>query len=179
MEFLKPKGAGGAAKLKQQLLTVGDAAGNLHVYDVPQNLWRPLANERAIMSSFLEREIKVSMALHELSKEGEGGSCFTLNMVFITSPKCVGFFPFYRQSCVSHLTTRGHVVKAGAQLVFPRIFVHSDVTDSLAQRRPTPGPNHPGLTREVMIVSVNDMPPNDMKHGSWPLPSIPARTSNP
>lgn len=59
MEFLKPKGVGGAAKLKQQLLTVGDAAGNLHVYDVPQNLWRPLANERAIMSLFLEREIKV------------------------------------------------------------------------------------------------------------------------
>ncbi|CAM9349970.1 unnamed protein product [Ectocarpus sp. 12 AP-2014] len=58
MEFLKPKGVGGAAKLKQQLLTVGDAAGNLHVYDVPQNLWRPLANERAIMSYFLEREIK-------------------------------------------------------------------------------------------------------------------------
>ncbi|CAM9222449.1 unnamed protein product [Ectocarpus fasciculatus] len=61
MEFLKPKGVGGAAKLKQQLLTVGDAAGNLHVYDVPQNLWRPLANERAIMSYFLEREIKVFM----------------------------------------------------------------------------------------------------------------------
>lgn len=60
MEFLKPKGVGGAAKLKQQLLTVGDAAGNLHVYDVPQNLWRPLANERAIMSHFLEREIKVT-----------------------------------------------------------------------------------------------------------------------
>ncbi|CAM9831714.1 unnamed protein product [Scytosiphon promiscuus] len=58
MEFLKPKAAG-AAKLKQQLLTVGDAAGNLHVYDVPQNLWRPLANEKAIMSHFLEREIKV------------------------------------------------------------------------------------------------------------------------
>ncbi|CAM9348428.1 unnamed protein product [Hapterophycus canaliculatus] len=57
MEFLKPKGAG-AAKLKQQLLTIGDAAGNLHVYDVPQNLWRPLANEKAIMSNFLEREIK-------------------------------------------------------------------------------------------------------------------------
>lgn len=61
MEFLKPKGVGGAAKLKQQLLTVGDAAGNLHVYDVPQNLWRPLANERAIMSHFLEREIKVNL----------------------------------------------------------------------------------------------------------------------
>jgi len=60
MEFLKPKGVGGVAKLKQQLLTVGDAAGNLHVYDVPQNLWRPLANERAIMSLFLEREIKVN-----------------------------------------------------------------------------------------------------------------------
>lgn len=64
MEFLKPKGTGGAAKLKQQLLTVGDAAGNLHVYDVPQNLWRPLANERAIMSLFLEREIKV-VVLHQ------------------------------------------------------------------------------------------------------------------
>ncbi|CAM9970326.1 unnamed protein product, partial [Laminaria digitata] len=51
-----PKGVGGAAKVKQQLLTVGDAAGNLHVYDVPQNLWRPLTNERALMSNFLERE---------------------------------------------------------------------------------------------------------------------------
>lgn len=59
MEFLKPKGQGNA-KLKQQLLTVGDAAGNLHVYDVPQNLWRPLANERTIMYHFLERERKVS-----------------------------------------------------------------------------------------------------------------------
>lgn len=67
MEFLKPKGAG-AAKLKQQLLTVGDAAGNLHVYDVPQNLWRPLANEKAIMSHFLEREIKV-MILSVVKKE--------------------------------------------------------------------------------------------------------------
>lgn len=71
MEFLKPKGAGGAAKLKQQLLTVGDAAGNLHVYDVPQNLWRPLANERAIMSYFLEREIKVPKDLHRLSEGSE------------------------------------------------------------------------------------------------------------
>ena len=59
MEFLKPKGVGGATKVKQQLLTVGDAAGNLHVYDVPQNLWRPLTNERALMSNFLERETKV------------------------------------------------------------------------------------------------------------------------
>lgn len=59
MEFLKPKGVGGAAKVKQQLLTVGDAAGNLHVYDVPQNLWRPLTNERALMSNFLDRETKV------------------------------------------------------------------------------------------------------------------------
>ena len=63
MEFLKPKGVGGAAKVKQQLLTVGDAAGNLHVYDVPQNLWRPLTNERALMSNFLERETKVLSAV--------------------------------------------------------------------------------------------------------------------
>ena len=68
MEFLKPKGVGGAAKLKQQLLTVGDAAGNLHVYDVPQNLWRPLANERAIMSNFLEREIKVTCCVGSLNQ---------------------------------------------------------------------------------------------------------------
>lgn len=58
MEFLKPRGIG-YTKLKQQLLTVGDAAGNLHVYDVPQNLWRPLINERNVMSNFLEREMKV------------------------------------------------------------------------------------------------------------------------
>lgn len=58
MEFLKPKGLGNA-KLKQQLLSVGDAAGNLHVYDLPQNLWRPLLNERSIMTNFLDRETKV------------------------------------------------------------------------------------------------------------------------
>lgn len=69
MEFLKPKGMGGAAKLKQQLLTVGDAAGNLHVYDVPQNLWRPLTNERAVMSNFLEREMKVSATRVDLKVE--------------------------------------------------------------------------------------------------------------
>lgn len=70
MEFLKPKGVGGAAKLKQQLLTVGDAAGNLHVYDVPQNLWRPLTNERILMSSFLDREIKVTLATSSIDLSG-------------------------------------------------------------------------------------------------------------
>lgn len=69
MEFLKPKGVGGAAKLKQQLLTVGDAAGNLHVYDVPQNLWRPLTNERTLMSNFLDREMKVTPATTSLEYE--------------------------------------------------------------------------------------------------------------
>lgn len=59
MEFLKPKGVGGAAKVKQQLLSVGDAAGNLHVYDVPQTLWRPLPNETTLMSNFIDREMKV------------------------------------------------------------------------------------------------------------------------
>lgn len=75
MEFLKPKGVGGAAKLKQQLLTVGDATGNLHVYDVPQNLWRPLANERAIMSNFLEREIKVTCCVRQPQPNHGGAAC--------------------------------------------------------------------------------------------------------
>lgn len=72
MEFLKPKGVGGAAKVKQQLLTVGDAAGNLHVYDVPQNLWRPLTNERALMSNFLERETKVLLLVVTDMRHGTG-----------------------------------------------------------------------------------------------------------
>ena len=59
MEFLRPRRAGGTAEVKQQLLGVGDAAGNLHIYDVPQNLWRPLTNERTLMLNFIGRETKV------------------------------------------------------------------------------------------------------------------------
>ncbi|CAB1102561.1 unnamed protein product [Ectocarpus sp. CCAP 1310/34] len=107
MEFLKPKGVGGAAKLKQQLLTVGDAAGNLHVYDVPQNLWRPLANERAIMSYFLEREIKVFTA--NLSIKAKENDLFNEKPVI---SRCVDCFyslwlaaPLQRQSfSVAHQT---------------------------------------------------------------------------
>ncbi|EGB06695.1 hypothetical protein AURANDRAFT_28664, partial [Aureococcus anophagefferens] len=52
IKFLNP-----TAISKQQLLAVGDKAGNLHVFDVPRNLWRPSPNEKAMMASFVEGEV--------------------------------------------------------------------------------------------------------------------------
>merc|ERR1719408_487502 len=42
---------------KQQLLAVGDKVGNLHVFDVPRNLWRSATNEKSMMEAFLVREV--------------------------------------------------------------------------------------------------------------------------
>jgi hypothetical protein len=41
-----------------QLLAVGDANGNLHIFDLPRNLWKPLPNEKATIRHFLDRELK-------------------------------------------------------------------------------------------------------------------------
>ena len=46
-----------SATSKQQLLAVGDKAGNLHVFDVPRNLWRPAPNEKALMANFIDGEV--------------------------------------------------------------------------------------------------------------------------
>lgn len=53
MEFLPPT----TLAAKQQLLAVGDMVGNLHVFDVPRNLWRSSANEKNLMDVFLTREV--------------------------------------------------------------------------------------------------------------------------
>jgi WD40 repeat protein len=42
----------------QQQLAIGDVVGSLHVFDVPRNLWKPVTNEKSIMSNFILREIK-------------------------------------------------------------------------------------------------------------------------
>ncbi|CAM9421958.1 unnamed protein product [Chrysoparadoxa australica] len=57
MEFLQPE-ANAGSKAKQQLLSVGDAAGNLHVFLFPPNLSRPVHNERSTIANFLERELR-------------------------------------------------------------------------------------------------------------------------
>ncbi|CAM9205516.1 unnamed protein product, partial [Heterosigma akashiwo] len=65
MEFLPPPPAAAAGTSldkapplgKQQLLAVGDAHGNLHVFEMPRNLWRPVPNELGLMEAFLRREI--------------------------------------------------------------------------------------------------------------------------
>lgn len=125
MEFLKPKGVGGAAKLKQQLLTVGDAAGNLHVYDVPQNLWRPLANERAIMSYFLEREIKV----------------FTANPSIVASEKDLfNGIPLYRDAmtCLAcfQLRAEAHVYESQRRLrILPNHSVYHRTPERISSLR--------------------------------------------
>ncbi|CAM9752810.1 unnamed protein product, partial [Phaeothamnion confervicola] len=58
MEFLLPDAGAGGKGSKQQLLAVGDAAGNLHVFDVPHNLVRPLPGEHAVLANFLHRELE-------------------------------------------------------------------------------------------------------------------------
>lgn len=40
------------------MLAVGDANGNLHIFDLPRNLWKPLPNEKAVVRQFLDRELK-------------------------------------------------------------------------------------------------------------------------
>jgi len=54
MEFLKASLNTG----KQQLLAVGDETGNLHIFDLPRSLSKPLSNERVAMKQFLDRELK-------------------------------------------------------------------------------------------------------------------------
>ena len=63
IKFLPP-----TAATKQQLLAVGDKAGNLHVFDVPRNLWRPAANEKAAMASFVEGEVE---RVHYIDKRAD------------------------------------------------------------------------------------------------------------
>jgi WD40 repeat protein len=41
---------------KQQLLAAGDVSGNLHMLDIPMNLWRALGNEKTMMEAFFARE---------------------------------------------------------------------------------------------------------------------------
>lgn len=52
MEFWESKG-----ELSKQHLAVGDAAGKLHVIDIPRNLRRKLPNEETLMKKFYEREL--------------------------------------------------------------------------------------------------------------------------
>jgi len=51
MEFLQS-----SANARQQLLSIGDETGTLHVFEMPRNLIRPVHKEETVMSLFLERE---------------------------------------------------------------------------------------------------------------------------
>jgi hypothetical protein len=55
----KNKGAGAnKGNQRSELLAVGDAAGNLHVFELPRNLWRPTTGEKSLMAAFVAREVK-------------------------------------------------------------------------------------------------------------------------
>merc|ERR1719161_2018424 len=53
MEFLPSP----IKSLTSQLLAVGDSNGNLHIFDMPRNLWRAQPNEKSLMANFIEREV--------------------------------------------------------------------------------------------------------------------------
>jgi hypothetical protein len=74
------------SRARSQLLAIGDVVGSLHVFDVPRNLWKPLANEHNTMLNFVNREIKrmnfseerqkareVEYTTQSKEKEAEGG----------------------------------------------------------------------------------------------------------
>jgi len=61
MEFLAATNAGQKQSASRQLLAVGDSGGNLHVFHIPRPLSRPTPAEKAIMSSFLEKESQHSV----------------------------------------------------------------------------------------------------------------------
>lgn len=54
MEFLSSN-----INSRQQLLAVGDESGTLHIFEIPRNITRSVHREEAIMSKFLDRELKV------------------------------------------------------------------------------------------------------------------------
>ena len=58
MEFLPKEEDEAGKSTRGQMLGVGDSVGNLHVFDMPRNLYRPQPNEKALMAMFLERELK-------------------------------------------------------------------------------------------------------------------------
>ncbi len=43
---------------RQQLLAVSDISGNLHILEIPRNLWRSQNNEETIMENFFQREVR-------------------------------------------------------------------------------------------------------------------------
>lgn len=52
----------------QQMLAVGDSVGVLHIMELPRNLRRPVANEKALMLGFLQREERrVAFSVEELA----------------------------------------------------------------------------------------------------------------
>mmetsp|Transcript_8856 Transcript_8856/g.20642 ORF Transcript_8856/g.20642 Transcript_8856/m.20642 type:complete len:899 (+) Transcript_8856:224-2920(+) len=53
MEFLPSP----MKSLTSQLLAVGDSNGNLHIFDMPRNLWRAQPNEKSLMANFIDREV--------------------------------------------------------------------------------------------------------------------------
>jgi WD40 repeat protein len=61
MEFLRPSGM---TPPRQQLLAIGDQSGTLHVFEIPRALIRPAHNERQLMVSLIDREMKVLVSLH-------------------------------------------------------------------------------------------------------------------
>mmetsp|Transcript_17406 Transcript_17406/g.18148 ORF Transcript_17406/g.18148 Transcript_17406/m.18148 type:complete len:887 (+) Transcript_17406:60-2720(+) len=65
MEFLSSN-----INSRQQLLAVGDESGTLHIFEIPRNITRSVHREEAIMSKFLDRELKRLNYLKETSMHG-------------------------------------------------------------------------------------------------------------
>eukprot|EP00727_Mastigamoeba_balamuthi_P009478 m51a1_g5152 hypothetical protein (870) ;mRNA; r:66754-69890 len=56
--FLKPPKDPSGAQLPQQFVAVGDAAGIVHVLEVPRNFARAMASEAKHMAQFVDREVE-------------------------------------------------------------------------------------------------------------------------
>ncbi len=62
MEFLV------GPKDDSQMLAIGDSAGTLHIFEIPQNLAQPYPNEFQSMKGWLDREVQIRQS-HEISCE--------------------------------------------------------------------------------------------------------------
>jgi len=51
-------GSGAGGGVDPELMACGDVGGNLHVFEMPRNLWKPALNEHQLMGAFVSREEK-------------------------------------------------------------------------------------------------------------------------
>lgn len=68
---------GSGGKSDPELMACGDVGGNLHVFEMPRNLWKPALNEHQLMGAFIAREekrvsyVKVAKSLPPLPADPE------------------------------------------------------------------------------------------------------------